>query len=529
MIAFYMRLSLSDGDLGVGNKDESNSIEHQRMILRNYVKDKGIEGDVAEYVDDGYTGTNFDRPQFQKMISDCQRQKVNTVIVKDISRLGRDYIGVGDYTERIFPMLGIRFISVTNNYDSDRYAGQAASFDLEINSLVSAMYSRDISKKRKSTIQTKWRQGISTNSDAPYGYMKDPDKKGKMAIDPEAARTVRFVFKKAAEGMLVTDIARLLNDKGVITPEEYRKTHRDCKYQSTTAVRAKEQAWDYQKVRILLKRLEYTGTLVAGKRSPIKIGSKAQRLNDRSEWVTVEAAWEPIISKELFEKANLIFREKKDSRVNPPRKYALKGIGRCGTCGLILDYETQAHSTNYRCGHGIKLGKHSNCCKKRYPSELLEGTVFRAVKLLLNRLCDVSQYVENKIEEDKVEALDKRQSDILRQTKTLKADKISLYESYAEGHISREQYISKKNQVVKLLEDLEKEVNSIEKERDKIETELFDLKDLEEKVDEFIMDTKPTQEMFSTFIEAVYVYNENKIEIKFKFEDRIRKILEKVQ
>ena len=184
MIAFYMRLSLSDGDLGTDNKDESNSIEHQRMILRQYIKDNEITGGVEEYIDDGYTGTNFERPGFQKMIEDCQSQKVDTIIVKDISRLGRDYIGVGDYTERIFPMLGIRFIAVTHNYDSARYVGQAASFDLEINGLVSAMYSRDISKKRKSTIQMKWRQGISTNGDTQYGYKKDEKRKGKMAVDP---------------------------------------------------------------------------------------------------------------------------------------------------------------------------------------------------------------------------------------------------------------------------------------------------------------------------------------------------------
>lgn len=148
-IAFYLRLSLSDGDLGKNNKDESNSIENQRLLLQSFVESMDeLDGEVREYIDDGYSGTNFNRPAFQDMIEDAKKGKVDVLLVKDLSRLGRDYIGVGDYLEQIFPIMGVRVIAINSQYDSNNYVGKTMGLEMSISNLVNTLYSRDLSKKK---------------------------------------------------------------------------------------------------------------------------------------------------------------------------------------------------------------------------------------------------------------------------------------------------------------------------------------------------------------------------------------------
>lgn len=172
--AFYLRLSMADGDLGKDGKDESNSIENQRELLRCFVETREeLAGEeIIEYVDDGYSGVDFKRPAFRRMIDDAKKGVIDTILVKDLSRLGRDYIGVGDYLEQIFPVLGIRFIAVNSNYDSSKYVGRTMGLDMAVSNLVNALYSRDISKKVKAGIHTRWNQGISTTGRPPYGLSK---------------------------------------------------------------------------------------------------------------------------------------------------------------------------------------------------------------------------------------------------------------------------------------------------------------------------------------------------------------------
>ena len=223
-IAFYLRLSIADGDLRDGDKDESNSIENQRELLKRYVEaNDDLTGDIVEYVDDGYTGTNFNRPAFRQMIEDAKKKKIGTIITKDLSRLGRDYIGVGDYLEQIFPVLEVRYIAVNSNYDSKAYSGTTMGLDVQINNLINHLYSRDISKKIKSAVRTKWKQGKSTSGRLPFGYRKDVDAKGGWAVDPEAAQIVRTIFDKAIEGMNTKQIAEYLTERNAVTPGQHRE------------------------------------------------------------------------------------------------------------------------------------------------------------------------------------------------------------------------------------------------------------------------------------------------------------------
>lgn len=219
--AAYLRLSIEDGD-----KAESNSIGNQRELIRDFAAERPGLHLVEEYADDGYTGTNFDRPGFQQMMDGVRNGKIDTIIVKDLSRFGRDYIGVGEYMEQIFPLLGVRLIAINDNYDSNNYKGTTLGMDVVVSNLVNTMYCRDAGKKLRTANQVKWRKGITTASAAPFGYQFDPDKKGAFIVDPPAAKIVRRIFDLAILGLGTREIAMMLNDENVPVPSVYNKENK---------------------------------------------------------------------------------------------------------------------------------------------------------------------------------------------------------------------------------------------------------------------------------------------------------------
>lgn len=227
MIAAYQRISRADGDLGKDGKDKSNSIENQKELIQRYISHKESLQNlpVMDFVDDGYTGSNFDRPGFQKMMDGVRSGEIDTIIVKDLSRFGRDYIGVGEYMEQIFPLLGVRLISINDNYDSSNYNGTTLGMDLVVSNLVNTMYCRDAGKKLRTANRVKWRKGISTASAAPFGYQFDPNRKGSYIIDPPAAKIVRRIFDLAILGLGTREIAMALNDENAPVPSVYNREH----------------------------------------------------------------------------------------------------------------------------------------------------------------------------------------------------------------------------------------------------------------------------------------------------------------
>jgi len=309
MIGFYMRLSMADGDLGKDEKEESNSIENQRLLLQGFVESrKDISGDITEYIDDGYTGTNFDRPAFKQMIEDAKKGKIDTIIVKDLSRLGRDYIGAGDYLEQIFPVLGIRFIAVNSSYDSNDYIGKTIGLDVSISNLLNSLYSKDLSKKYTSAIRTKWKQGISTSGRLPFGYKKDDADKSKWLIDEEAAKYVRIVFEKAMEGWNTSSIANHMNEIHAPTPGKYKQDHFDNYEQWNRVVSDNEWLWDTYMVWRILKCYSYTGALVHGTTKRLRVGGKAKRAVPQKDQVIVDGVHPAIVTVDEWETAQTAIR-----------------------------------------------------------------------------------------------------------------------------------------------------------------------------------------------------------------------------
>lgn len=225
--AAYIRLSDEDRNINGSTKAESNSVSAQRILIRDYIHRNSLAGkvDIQEYVDDGFSGTNFLRPAFKRMMEDAKKGEIGCIVVKDFSRFGRDHLETGNYLEKIFPLLGIRFISVNDQFDSMDCQGMTGGMSVALKNIINAMYSQDLSKKIKSAMETRAARGEYIGALAAYGYLKDPDNIHHLIPDGDAAETVRLIFNMAAQGKTKTEIARYLNEQGIPTcMEHFQKT-----------------------------------------------------------------------------------------------------------------------------------------------------------------------------------------------------------------------------------------------------------------------------------------------------------------
>ncbi len=568
-IAFYLRLSTADGDLGRGNKDESNSIENQRLLLREFLlrrikrKENFVEligkdvesskqktgsrtsaanvplswlinsnpllrdfyASIFEYVDDGYSGINFDRPSFKRMIEDAKKHKINTIIVKDISRLGRDYIEVGGYMEQVFPLLNIRFIAVNSNYDSDKYRDTTAGIEIGIMNLVNAEYSRDLSRKVRSARRTLWKQGISTSGMAPFGYMR-VDRK--YVPDPVTAPTVRRIFEKAIEGWDCPRIVGFLNEKGIPTPGAYRQ--KTTGYSSGCRVVSDEEwLWDVTKVHRILKNYSYTGAMVHGKYISLSVGSNKRRKADPKDWYIIEGAHEAIVSAEEWKEAQGAIKRIEKTAYRNETDFCLKGKLRCGNCGLMMEYRETAKSVVY-CGHAKSVGKASACCRTRHEADW----IITVVTAELHRQMRMLELLELSTDRNNYKKNGNSYANLKKRTESeleiFKNEKIRQYEAYAEGVISRETYLKKRDEITeriaRLEEKLQKALEACNRER-KIIAGLAGLRNESGGADEMREGKKSrpplTRETVEMFINVVRIYDEKTIEVSFNFEDAIKR------
>lgn len=254
-IGIYIRLSMADEDTGYGSKAESDSIGNQRMLINRFLDNHPELSHCqrSEFADDGYTGTNFHRPQFTQMMEKVKRGEIDLICVKDFSRFSRDYIETGNYLECTFPFMGVRFISINDGYDSDDYKGTTGGLEVVMRSIIYAAYSKDLSVKTTSAKIQMMKQGKYVGGYAPYGYVLHPTIRNKLAVDPEAADVIRRIFREALEGSNTSQIARSLNDEGIPTPGQYFKSkHPDKKKFSNMSEKI---SWETVMVYNILKTL----------------------------------------------------------------------------------------------------------------------------------------------------------------------------------------------------------------------------------------------------------------------------------
>ncbi|MDE6454879.1 MAG: recombinase family protein [Dysosmobacter sp.] len=355
--AIYCRLSSEDG-----TDHESMSIGNQRALLTEYVGKQGWEV-VDTYIDDGYSGTNFDRPGFQRMIADIERGRVNLVITKDLSRLGRNYIMCGQYTEIYFPERHVRYIALNDGVDT---LNQTSSMDITpFRHILNDMYARDISTKIKSTLHTKAKRGEYLGALDPYGYLRHPDDKHKLIINEETAPIVRRMFEMCAAGMGARSIATKLNTEGILSPTEYtrfRKHNPD-----TDGEFVRKGFWTRTYVQFMLKNEIYVGSMVQGRQYTPSYRSKKREPIPKEDWIVVPNMHEPIVSRELFDEAQEKLKTRKKVCTGPSDlPHLFSGLFFCEACGssMHLGYTQKRKYIYYSCAKSTAIG--SVACSTHY-------------------------------------------------------------------------------------------------------------------------------------------------------------------
>ena len=523
LAAIYLRLSSDDGD-----KAESDSIRNQRSLLQDVVSKHSELSLIEEYVDDGYSGANFERPAFQRMMEDVRNHKINCIIVKDLSRLGRNYIETGRYLEKIFPVLGVRFIAVNDHYDSADTKNDADQIIVPFKNLINDAYCRDISMKIRSQLEIKRKKGEFTGSYASYGYAKDPVDKNHLVIDEYAAEIVRFIFNMKMDGYSADRIAMKLNEMGVLTPMEYK---RSCGFNYTCGFRSyKDAKWCATSVLRILKNELYVGTMVQGKTRKINYKVKACMDVRPEDWVRVEGTHEPIVSREIFECVQNLM--KLDTRTSPEEEmiYIFSGLLRCGDCGQNMVHRVvKKKGKQYRYYHCSTYKNKEGCTSHNISDAKLQKVVLEAIQkqiALLVQADAIMAQIENIPQQQfGVKLLDSQIRTLNAEVQKYKDLRNNLYQDMVDGIITREEYRDIKQTFTRKMERAEESIRELEtKKRRLLSNEMRTQKWVEEfkncrNIES--LDRKVTVML----IKRIVIYSSDRIEIHFNHADEMAELI----
>lgn len=517
IIAMYLRLSNEDR-----NKEElqeSNSISAQRQLLNGHIQElmQGQPYDITEFCDDGYSGTDFNRPGIQALLEAARNGEISMIIVKDFSRFGRDYLEVGRYLEYIFPILQIRFVSVNDNYDSSDKFGTTGGMSVALKNLVYGMYSADLSKKVRSARNTRVRNGEFVGAFAPYGYVKDPKDKHKLLVDENVAWVVRRIFQMAADGVSFAEITRQLNDEGIPSMALYRIQKNDG--YGNRHPHVKVMLWNASSIRDMLTDEVYLGRLLWNRTKCGMDTDKKIVPQERENWIIVDNHHEPLVSQELFDKASS--RVSHDG-VKGKRMKRRNSFFICGHCGKVMQLRVKSRN-RYYCNS--RTQQRENACQKvNIWQYTLENAVLCQVKNMADVMMEQRAARKNSSKDERKPELEKIIADSEREILQWKGTKLSLYEKYKAGSISREGYIAKIEKGKIRLQELERIKDDALEELENLRSTSDDTvvcdADLQEisALDNFDLDR------FKLLIEKVIVYGEDEIEIVWKVDDPFARI-----
>lgn len=533
VIGKYIRLSQADQDLmKKENKSESESISHQKALIQNFINDSAeFKGSVQyEFFDDGYSGTNFQRPSFERLLEKIKKGEINCVIVKDFSRFGRDYIELGDYLERIFPFMGVRFISINDHYDSADYKGTTGGLDVVMKNIVYDYYSKDLSVKVKTAKYQKMKQGKYLGGHVPYGLMKDPKDKHKLIIDPEAAAVVREIFGMAIAKMRLIDMARTLNERGVETPGQYyRRKHPGTKKFASASDKA---CWTHTNLRTILKQEMYYGAIVGHKRQGIGVGCKHTASVPKEEQFIVEGRHEGIITKEEFLEAQEIFCEIGETKNVIPKTYPLYRKVKCGICGRAMSYKTYfRNGVTYRyftCPHAKEQTGEDGCCKRYVIEDSLNEIVWSVVRQLLDMTDVFKQKLDkqNNVGRQDNLILVEKLARLQQEKEKCESDRFANVDQFMAGQLDKEVYQRRRAELGRLAKKLDADIAEVEQKLKTAETVKDDsLSQALGVMKKYSGVDELTQAMVQELIEKVIVTNPEHVEIVWKFKDEVRKFI----
>ena len=519
----YERLSKEDGD-----KSESDSIVNQRALINDFLKSKTDIQIIEEFVDDGFSGGNFERPGFMRMLKAIDNKEIDCVIVKDLSRFGRNYIEVGRYIERILPQKGVRLISINDNYDSIEERQSSDNIILPFKNLLNDAYLRDISVKIKSQLSVKRNRGEYVGNYTFYGYLKDERNKSKLVIDEAAAEVVQSIFHWYLNGLSTERISEKLNKMGVLSPLEYKKSI-GIRFNETIK-RNVTALWSPNTVRNILENEVYTGTLVQGKNRKVNFRVKKSIRIPKADWTRVEDTHEYIIEPEIF---NLTLRLMAlDTRVSPDAEslYLFSGFVYCGDCGESMvrkNIHTEKKDYPYLVCNSYKNDKScsTHCISEEKLKTIVLSSVQNMIKIAVNIEEMVSRLDNVPLHRKKVINLDRQIESLNEEIERYKKLKQRIYEDYAEQVLSREEYeeyrqiYSDKISACKLaLEEVDKE-RLIEMNSENVGDEWIGRFKKYQGID------KLTRPFLADIVDKILIFNDKRIEVKFNLQDEIKATL----
>lgn len=515
-VALYIRLSREDGD-----KAESDSIVNQRKLLADYLKGRDDFIVYDTYIDDGFSGINFRRPAFQRMIADIEAGEVNCVIVKDLSRFGRDYIDTGKYLERYFPDKNVRFISLTDNIDSDK---RAYDMLLPIKNIFNEQYARDISRKVHASIQTKQKAGEFIGAFAAYGYQKSPADKNKLIIDEYAADVVRRIFSLFVHGYGKNSITHILNNEGIACPSEYKvlngENYKNCNRLKST------KYWTYSTINQMLRNEVYIGNMVQGRKSQ-RMRSR-QKAKPREDWTIVAGTHEAIIDSETWEKTQGLLKRRTREFGSKTNVSIFAGFLKCGDCGraLVKKVGTPGHGDgiiNYYCGTYVRSGR-QYCTPHPMPFKMLEAIVLEDLRAIIQNIDNLKQIIAEQgaanviVKQANVNA-DKRAG---LQTELEKIQKLkkAVYEDYRGDLISKEEFVSYRQDYIKKEELLLKQLSSLEAKAEQTTRDIFELPWVKRLLELRTIESLD-RDIVVEMIHEIKVYEDHRIRITYNFSDEL--------
>lgn len=524
----YARISVE-----TERKREADTIGNQLQLLKDYVSEHSDLTVFDIYSDDDISGTDFIRPEFSRMMNDLRDGKIDCIIVKDLSRLGRNYLESGEYIEMVFPFFRCRFISVTDRFDT-KY--QQADISVQLKNMANEMYAKDISRKICSTMRTIQDQGKFAGSRAPYGYRLDPADKHHLIIDEETAPIVKQLFELLAEGNTVHFVATTMNANGIPSPGRllYERGIASTDH-------FKNSKWYMQTVRRILQDEIYLGWMVSGKfRSTYhSTGKKGSQPVPREEWIVTKGTHEPIVTEELFNKVQEYFVRMKEEHAqtavyNSKSKKAsiFKGHLRCGECGQAMFLRNKHSHGKVTAWYYCALHENYNssyCVKKAVKKQDVEDIALKLIRTQIKLFTDAREMIIalNKKESSKTKhrIYSDQIRNVKKQIEKYMSLKASLYEDFANGVLSQSDYISMGQEYAQKADELRIFLAELEKEAQKYSQTYAMNGSWAQIIEQYQNAETLTEEMIDAFIDEMILYNNGHVEVKFRFKDELDEVI----
>ena len=527
--AIYVRLSVEDNK----RTGDGESIAMQQYMLEKYIAQQPDMMLYGVYSDNGESGTGFARPGFEHMMDGVRKREIDCIIVKDLSRFGRNYVETGYYLEKIFPYLGVRFVAVNDHYDTENEK-EGNELVISLKNLVNDLYAKDISQKIHSSLSTKRKNGEFLGAFPPYGYLKSPEDKHKLVIDPEVAPVVREIFGWRLAGDGINQIARRLNDRGLPSPSfyHYQRGHKKKKPEGAAAI------WQAQIVKRMTANLVYAGHMAQGRTKKSLCEGTPKTKVSREEWIIVRNTHEALVSQEVFDQVQELVEKRRQRSVSLRGKYqttenVFKGLLVCADCGTkMIRYKSVSKAGTARYTFLCRIYAENlsglGCTKKSIGEPELAEAVFLALQVQIDLALDLEKTLEQLQGQcnfqKKCRKLSEQIEKVQQKARRNAALRSTLFESYCDHTLTEEEYLSMKAGYDREAKELSKELNQFEKEYKRYTYDLSPQNEWIVSLKKYQKEKVLTRKILKELVKSISISKHHEIGITWNFQDEFARL-----